>query len=147
MSTRAGLNSRLLLLIFLAADVWLFSAGGSLHLPLSGAPWTHCLLYPGLLSHGFNKHHTLTNATFRVRKYTQGCGNKAQLTPKMWRKGATYLDAEWCAAFEKLLYVVQTLAVVFRFLVNLQKRLTPVKGSTSSSRRGFPAAPAVVFRS
>lgn len=49
-----------------------------------------------------------------------GCGVNARLSPKSGK--CPYLDAKWCAALEKLLYVVQALAVVFRFLVDLQRR-------------------------
>lgn len=67
---------------------------------------------PLILAH-FKQH-------FLVLEYTPGCGINAGLSPKSGK--CTYLDAEWCAALEKLLYVVQALAVVFRFLVNLQRR-------------------------
>jgi len=56
--------------------------------------------------------------------------------------GGTYLDAKRRAALQELLYVAQALAVVLRFLVNLEKTETPlVRGDASSSRCARPAAP------
>ena len=49
-------------------------------------------------------------------------------------RDGSYLDAERCAALEKLLYVVEALAVVLRFLVNLERRKRGLRDKTSSSR-------------
>lgn len=56
---------------------------------------------------------------FCALKHTAGVAQNKR--SRQWSWKCSYLDAEWCAALEKLLYVVQTLAVVLRFLVNLQR--------------------------
>lgn len=100
-----------------ADGAWLFSACSSLLLPLSGArplmdPLFIVPVSPLIATH-FKQH----SLAFQC---TAGCGVNARLSPKSGKY--PYLDAKWCAALEKLLYVVQALAVVFRFLVDLQRR-------------------------
>lgn len=100
-----------------AVCVWLFSACSSLLLPLSRARPLMDPLFMVPVSPLIPTHFKQPSLRFQ---YTAGCGVNAGLSPKS--RKYPYLDAKWCAALEKLLYVVQALAVVFRFLVDLQKR-------------------------
>lgn len=64
----------------------------------------------------------------KVQKRVEWGGKKKE-------KQGAYLDAEWCAALEELLYVVQALAVVFGLLVDLRRRKTQVRRTLPASGR------------
>lgn len=52
----------------------------------------------------------------------------------------THLDAERCAALEKLLYVAQALAVIFRLRINLERREGWWEFGLRTPRLGFQTA-------
>lgn len=94
---------------------------------LSGAPWTHCLLSPGLLSHGFNIHRTFANAISGWENTHKGVATRHNKRQKSGEKGDLLRREMMCSPWETPLCCTNTRRR-FSVLGKSAERITRVKG-------------------